>query len=537
VASPDCDPAEDFIPDEYIIPSLPGFEQGLAFGGELSLEPPFNAAPSGESFYLTRQDFLQQTGGVSAGELVASPYFASSTSVVPGYEGLGYTHFEANHSDHLEEAYYDEEDNHDRRYQQALQYGDYDFQDHGRSLDDGDRYSQFDQVPMEDAGDQFISGDPHMLNGFAYLDDSIEYHYVNQRASRIPYSQEPRRVSSPLAQNEFEIGEEGEIDANGQAQDASPTSERLGSNFKHGRALLFGIQQIKPEPVDDGRVLQERNAFEPARSSSSRVKPDPDAVEQKFNAPMNLIDEKPIVTGPVANVSSAANKENKDHVAVAPSAPQYAKYASSEEIPDMEDVPLTSPSTIQYTPEDALKTGLGIVSVIKDKIRLLDIGSKMRKDVWKKELDELSAHSTPTTMIAICGATGAGKSSVINAVLDDTIVPTSGMRACTAVVTEIGYKPGRSIEADVSFLSREEWKAELQILLEDLHDEDGKVKAPTDMKSEAGVAWSKVHAVYPQIPLDFLVTLTADQIIARDPGIERILGTTKKISAANSKEF
>lgn len=280
---------------------------------------------------------------------------------------------------------------------------------------------------------------------------------------------------------------------------------------------------IKPEPVDDGRVLQERNAIERTGTSASKVKPDPDAVKQEFDAPLNLVDEKPILTGSVANVSSAENKENKNRALVAPAAPQYTKYASPEEI--------------SYTPEDALKTGLGIVSVIKEKIRLLDIGSKMRKEVWKKELDELSAHSTPTTMIAICGATGAGKSSVINAVLDDTIVPTSGMRACTAVVTEIGYKPGRSIEGDVSFLGREEWKAELQILLEDLHDEDGKVKAPTDMKSEAGVAWSKVHAVYPQIPLDFLVTLTADQIIARDPGIERILGTTRKISAANSKEF
>ncbi|KAG9048459.1 hypothetical protein FS837_012833 [Tulasnella sp. UAMH 9824] len=184
----------------------------------------------------------------------------------------------------------------------------------------------------------------------------------------------------------------------------------------------------------------------------------------------------------------------------------------------------------QYTPEDALKTGLGIVSVIKEKIRLLDIGSKMRKDVWKKELEELSAHSTPTTLSATCGATGAGKgsrpcaqsrskSSIINAVLDDTIVPTSGMRVCTAVVTEIAYKPGRTIEADVSFISREEWKIQLQTLLDDFQDEDRNVKASIT-SSEAGVAWSKIHAVYPQIPLDFLVTLTADQI-----------------SAANSKEF
>ncbi len=38
------------------------------------------------------------------------------------------------------------------------------------------------------------------------------------------------------------------------------------------------------------------------------------------------------------------------------------------------------------------------------------------------------------------GSTGAGKSSVIDAVLDEEmLVPTNCMRACTGVVAEIGY--------------------------------------------------------------------------------------------------
>lgn len=40
----------------------------------------------------------------------------------------------------------------------------------------------------------------------------------------------------------------------------------------------------------------------------------------------------------------------------------------------------------------------------------------------------------------------------------DNIVPTSGMRACTAVVTEIAHHKKKTIDADVSFLSKEEWK-------------------------------------------------------------------------------
>ena len=105
--------------------------------------------------------------------------------------------------------------------------------------------------------------------------------------------------------------------------------------------------------------------------------------------------------------------------------------------------------------------------------------------------------------------TGAGKSSLLNAILDgkffvelgvlsltcsvDNIVPTSGMRACTAVVTEIAYHNKPVIEADVSFLTETEWKQELGMLIDDLVDEDGHLRRLTDLKSDAGVAWSKVR--------------------------------------------
>jgi hypothetical protein len=60
------------------------------------------------------------------------------------------------------------------------------------------------------------------------------------------------------------------------------------------------------------------------------------------------------------------------------------------------------------------------------------------------------------------------------------------------VVTEIAYHAKKTIDADISFLSEGEWKQELEVLLDDLVDEDGNIKRSTDMKSDAGVAWSKV---------------------------------------------
>ena len=60
------------------------------------------------------------------------------------------------------------------------------------------------------------------------------------------------------------------------------------------------------------------------------------------------------------------------------------------------------------------------------------------------------------------------------------------------MVTEIAYHTKKTIDADVSFISEGEWKQELEVLLDDLVDEDGNLKRSTDMRSDAGVAWSKV---------------------------------------------
>jgi hypothetical protein len=50
------------------------------------------------------------------------------------------------------------------------------------------------------------------------------------------------------------------------------------------------------------------------------------------------------------------------------------------------------------------------------------------------------------------------------------------MRACTAIITEIANHTKKTINADVSFLSKAEWRQELSMLLQDLDDEDGNLK-------------------------------------------------------------
>jgi hypothetical protein len=47
-----------------------------------------------------------------------------------------------------------------------------------------------------------------------------------------------------------------------------------------------------------------------------------------------------------------------------------------------------SADNIPYTPEAALQVGLGMVRTLKAGINKLELGSKLRKDVWLREVDK-----------------------------------------------------------------------------------------------------------------------------------------------------
>ena len=75
---------------------------------------------------------------------------------------------------------------------------------------------------------------------------------------------------------------------------------------------------------------------------------------------------------------------------------------------------------------------------------------------YRDELERIEDQKEPKTVIAIVGATGEGKSSLINALLDHrNVLPTSGHRACTAVVVEVvDNAESDKFEADIEFRSK-----------------------------------------------------------------------------------
>lgn len=157
---------------------------------------------------------------------------------------------------------------------------------------------------------------------------------------------------------------------------------------------------------------------------------------------------------------------------------------------------------------------------------------------WIRQIDSLIKQAVKTkTVIGVVGNTGAGKSSVINAMLDEErLVPTNCMRACTAVVTEISYNHGdKPYRAQIEFISRADWEKELTTLFQDLLDGDGKVsRDASNGDSDAGIAYAKIKAVYPRKTKEDIANTNVQSMLQE---VSHILGKSREVEETDSLIF
>ena len=154
---------------------------------------------------------------------------------------------------------------------------------------------------------------------------------------------------------------------------------------------------------------------------------------------------------------------------------------------------------------------------------------------WLQQLDLINTAQT-RVIVGVIGATGSGKSSVINALIGEKqLIPTNCMRACTAVVTEISFnkRPGLPCRAVVEFISKSTWRKELEFLLGDVKNATRDVY---DEESEAGIAFSKISAVYPSIDKQNIVQASIDALMEK-PEIRKCLGSEVEFEGETSEEL
>ncbi|RYP52928.1 hypothetical protein DL768_002024 [Monosporascus sp. mg162] len=254
----------------------------------------------------------------------------------------------------------------------------------------------------------------------------------------------------------------------------------------------------------------------------SHVKPDPAVLSQS----MSNIPRSEVTPNVEPGVSAGASAE-----AQARTGPE----ADAEQGPARTDhldklVHEQNPEIL----EAGVEIGLKLLEQLK--VPLEQSRARDAKD-WLQPIDELRGRAKPPrTVVGVIGNTGAGKSSVINALLDEErrLLPTNCLRACTASPTEISYNystdPGELYRAEIEFISRQDWINELRILFSDLLDGNGQVSREANAgDSDAAVAYAKLKAVYPSKTKEMLAEGTPESF-ANEPAVRSILGSVKKLN-------
>lgn len=190
-----------------------------------------------------------------------------------------------------------------------------------------------------------------------------------------------------------------------------------------------------------------------------------------------------------------------------------------------------------------VNTSLRLIKDMKAILKKSETHPEVSK--WIEALNKLEKQTiSRRTVMGVFGNTGAGKSSLINAVLgEECLLPTNCMRACTAAVTELSWNkdedPRRRYTAEVQFITSEDWATELQILISDL--EDGKDQVGGVLESsdtEAGIAMAKIRAVYPNLDERVLgMGAPALDELMQESSVKEVLGVTKHFYAATAQSL
>ena len=160
---------------------------------------------------------------------------------------------------------------------------------------------------------------------------------------------------------------------------------------------------------------------------------------------------------------------------------------------------------------------------------------------WRSELAaaERLLEVKPELPIAFLGPSQQGKSSLINALLGENVLPVGGaVGACTCVITSAHHHLSKTYKAEIDFISLQDWKAELAAIqavsasLPSIEDTDlDREEREATQKS----ALEKFNAVYRDDAPRDLTAILNDQCLALPDEIVQFMSTGKPLVIEEEK--
>ncbi len=160
---------------------------------------------------------------------------------------------------------------------------------------------------------------------------------------------------------------------------------------------------------------------------------------------------------------------------------------------------------------------------------------------WRDELvaAERLLDEKPELPIAFLGPSQQGKSSLINAIVGENVLPVgAAVGACTCVITSVHHKVSDTYRAEIEFISLDDWAAELGAVEEAATarpaDDDTDVDRE-DREAAATSALEKFDAVYRDVPPTKIAGILNDPALCLPKEIVDAMTTGRPIAIIEEK--
>ncbi|MFA9430731.1 dynamin family protein [Egicoccus sp. AB-alg2] len=155
-----------------------------------------------------------------------------------------------------------------------------------------------------------------------------------------------------------------------------------------------------------------------------------------------------------------------------------------------------------------------------------------RLDSWSDRLHHVAAAAecVPSVRVTLLGGTGAGKSTLINAVLGERVLASNNSRACTSAAIEVRHGPRYT--ATVEFVTRRSWEAELERYRDELHT--GREEGADGALPPGGEVERKLRSLFGQDAVASFSTSLSLTDLLEPPAVTEALSDGRRTVSASS---